>query len=150
MLLLPERILLESIRMMAECGKGRCECVTYWNGPASNAQVIDGWTHPTHRRSPWGYQVDDAWLTKFWFQLADEQRAIRAQVHTHPESAFHSETDDHWPVISQPGFISIVVPNFAIGSIDLKKIWVGILVADGSWKQVPIFSVLEVRNEESA
>jgi hypothetical protein len=150
MLRLPARVFTESIRTMAECGKGRFECVTYWTGSATNRKAIDGWTHPAHRRSPFGYQIDDTWLTKFWFQLAGEHRAVRAQVHTHPNEAFHSDTDDHWPLVSQPGFISIVVPNFAIGSVDLNKIWVGMLMGDGSWKQVSIFSMLEVQNEESA
>ena len=150
MLCLPARVLAGSIRIMADCGKGRCECITYWTGPARNDQAIDGWTHPAHRRSPFGYQVDDAWLTRFWFQLGDEHRAIRAQVHTHPGMAFHSETDDHWPVVSQPGFLSIVVPNFAIGSVDLKKMWAGMLTANGSWKHVPVFSVLKVMDEKSA
>lgn len=148
MLRLPASILAESVRMMAKCGKGRCECVIYWTGPASNDRTVDGWMHPTHRRSPFGYQVDDRWLSKFWFQLADESRAIRAQVHTHPGAAFHSETDDRWPVISQPGFLSIVVPNLAIGAIDLKKMWAGTLTADGIWKHVPIFSVLEVSDDK--
>lgn len=149
MLRLPAHVLAESMRKMADCGQGRCECVIYWTGPVTNNKAVDGWTHPAHRRSAFGYQIDDGWLTRFWFQLAAEARAIRAQVHTHPGMAFHSETDDHWPVVSQPGFLSIVVPNFAIGPIDLGKMWVGVLMADGNWKHVPTSSVLEVTGDKT-
>ena len=148
MLRLPAHVLTQSIRNMADCGQGRCECVIYWTGPVTNDGAVDGWTHPSHRRSPFGYQIDDNWLTTFWFQLAAENRALRAQVHTHPGSAFHSETDDNWPVVSQPGFVSIVVPNFASGPINPKTWWAGVLAADGYWKQVPITSVLEVTSEK--
>lgn len=144
MLRLPASVLAETIRMMADCGKGQCECVTYWTGLVGGNGTVDGWDHPTHRRSPYGYQIDDAWLTRYWFQLARQGRAIRAQVHTHPGLAFHSETDDHWPVISQPGFISIVIPDFAMGPIDLNKMWAGILTVDGVWREAPITSVLEI------
>ncbi len=150
MLRLPGQVLAESVQMMARCGRGRCECVIYWTGPLNNDRTVDGWIHPIHRRSPFGYRIDDRWLTKFWFQLANKSRGIRAQVHTHPGAAFHSETDDHWPVISQPGFLSIVVPNLAIGTIDLEKMWAGTLTADGIWKNVRILSVLEVTDEESS
>ena len=150
MLHVPIHILEESVRMMATCGEGRCECVTYWTGPVGDDQAVDGWEHPAHRRSPFGYQVDDSWLTKYWFQLAREGLAIRVQVHTHPGLAFHSETDDHWPVVSQPGFISIVIPNFAMGPVDLNKMLVGTLTADGDWKQVPISSIVEVRHDNAA
>src|SRR2546425_11727462 len=150
MLRLPARVLAETVRMMADCGAGRCECVTYWTGPVGDDRAVDGWNHPTHRRSPFGYQVDDSWLTKYWFQLAREDRAIRAQVHTHPGLAFHSETDDHWPVVSQPGFISIVIPNFAMGPVGLDKMWAGILTAGGDWRQVPISSIVEVLDDNAA
>lgn len=141
---MPKQVLAESVCKMADCGQGRYECVIYWTGPVKDDGAVDGWTHPSHRRSAFGYQINDCWLTKFWFQLATENRAIRAQVHTHPGSAFHSETDDNWPVVSQPGFVSIVVPNFAVRPINLKTWWAGVLAADGRWKEVPIASLLEV------
>jgi hypothetical protein len=40
---------------------------------------------------------------------------ILAQLHTHGGQAFHSTTDDRYPLSSQPGFLSIVVPNFGDG-----------------------------------
>lgn len=144
MLRLSAQVLKETILALERCGNGRCECVVYWTGPRDVSSKVDGWEHPAHRRSPYGYQIEDAWLTAYWFRLAKENRSIRAQIHTHPGEAFHSATDDQWPVVSTVGFISLVVPNFARGSIALSDIWTGVLGKDGTWKHVPTKSILEV------
>ncbi len=83
-------------------------------------------------------------MTHYWFRLARERRTIAAQIHTHPGAAFHSATDDHWPIISQPGFISIVIPNFAQEPVLLKEAWVGRLDADGDWRAVPADTMVEI------
>ena len=114
----------------------------YWTGPVGFSDLVDGQDHPTHRRSARGYEIESSWLTDYWFRLAREQRAVRAQVHTHPGAAFHSDTDDHWPLISQPGFISIVIPDFARGPVSLEGAWIGVLGGDGRWHHVAIEDVI--------
>jgi len=97
---------------------------------------VNGVEHPIHQRSPFGYEVHDGWLTDFWKRLALSKQSIKAQVHTHPGEAFHSATDDHWPIVSQPGFLSIVIPDFAIGDVSLNSAWIGRLHEDGIWYSV--------------
>ena len=46
-----------------------------------------------------------------WLYEHGEQLAI--QVHTHPTDAFHSDTDDSYPMVTVRGGLSIVVPDFA-------------------------------------
>ena len=144
MLRLSKHLIEETFRIFNECGRGQCECVVYWTAPVNNHELADGWDHPTHRRSPFGYQIDDEWLTDYWFRLSREKRAIRAQIHTHPTIAFHSQTDDHWPVISQPGFISIVIPNFAMGPINLEDAWAGCLTAEGDWREISMSIAIRI------
>jgi hypothetical protein len=50
---------------------------------------------------------------------ADHGQIVLGQMHTHPTRAFHSTTDDTYPLVSLPGAFSIVVPNFARAPIDL-------------------------------
>jgi hypothetical protein len=126
------------------CGQARAECVVYWTAPAELSDLVDGIDHPAHRQSAGGYEIESSWLTEYWFRLAHERRAIRAQIHTHPGPAFHSSTDDHWPVISQPGFISIVIPDFAMGSVSLDEAWIGHVAADGRWRQIPVQRVVKL------
>ncbi len=37
---------------------------------------------------------------------------VAAQVHTHPEEAFHSPADDRWAIVRHQGALSLVVPRF--------------------------------------
>lgn len=141
---LPLKIIQETFHALVKCGQGRCECVIYWTGPVGKSDGIDGWDHPTHRRSPCGYEIDDHWLTDYWFRLGRKRREILAQVHTHPGQAFHSTTDDCWPVVSQPGFISIVIPNFALGQMNLEGAWIGRLSSSGQWLSLKLSEVFEV------
>jgi proteasome lid subunit RPN8/RPN11 len=115
-----------------ECGRGECECVAYWIGP-SESNAVNGVEHPIHQRSPFGYEINDRWLTDFWKRLAASKHSVKAQVHTHPGEAFHSATDDGWPIVSQEGFLSIVIPDFATGEISMKHAWIGRLRVDGTW-----------------
>jgi len=140
----PAAVIDATFRTLSGCGQERSECVVYWTGPVAIPRVVDGWDHPTHRRSRWGYQIDDAWLTQYWFRLGRDARAIRAQVHTHPGAAFHSATDDEWPIVSQAGFLSVVIPNFARGPIRWGAMWAGHLTEEGTWRTAPVLSLIEV------
>jgi hypothetical protein len=134
-------IIGESFRWFRECGRGECECVVYWTGPAGQ-RLVDGVEHPIHPRSPFGYEVQDRWLTDFWRRLGASNRSVRAQVHTHPGEAFHSATDDRWAIVSQAGFVSIVIPNFGSGKPSLEDAWVGRLDGDGVWRAEISFEAL--------
>lgn len=46
-----------------------------------------------------------------------------AQVHTHPHEAFISPTDRKRPMVSVPGFWSIIVPNFGFAPSSDAKQW---------------------------
>jgi hypothetical protein len=132
---LSEGILPATFRTLRDCGLNKYECVAYWTGPVEGASV-DGVEHPIHARSPFCYEIESEWLTEFWKQLALSGRRIKAQVHTHPGRAFHSKTDDDWPIVSQSGFLSIVIPFFAAGEESLDNAWIGRLQSDGNWRQI--------------
>lgn len=133
---LADGLLNETFRTLRECGRAECECAVFWTGP-SNEAVADALEHPLHTRSPFGYEVESNWLTQFWKRLAKSRRSVKVQIHSHPAEAFHSASDDQWPVVSQAGFISIVIPNFASGEPTLLRAWVGRLDADGKWRRLP-------------
>ncbi|MDA8047400.1 MAG: hypothetical protein M0Z30_19550 [Actinomycetota bacterium] len=46
-----------------------------------------------------------------------------AQLHTHPQAAFLSETDAIRPVVAVPGFLSIVIPDFAFVDLAEPERW---------------------------
>lgn len=135
LLRITENILERTFRTLRECGRGRCECAVYWLGPTEDL-IVDEIEHPIHERSSFGYEVEDKWLTNFWKRLAASRRSVKVQVHTHPARAFHSAADDRWPIVSQPGFLSIVIPDFAAGEPSLDTAWVGRLQPDGGWEEM--------------
>lgn len=57
-----------------------------------------------------------------------------AQVHSHPEEAYHSPTDNMYPVATQEGSFSIVIPNFGKGTFSDDKYAVYRLL-QGKWKR---------------
>ena len=43
----------------------------------------------------------------------EHRETLGIQVHSHPREAFHSLTDDTYPIVTEGGGVSIVVPDFA-------------------------------------
>jgi proteasome lid subunit RPN8/RPN11 len=129
---LADGLLTETFRTLRECGRAECECAVFWTGP-SNESVADALEHPLHERSPFGYEVESNWLTQFWKRLAKSDRSVKVQLHSHPADAFHSRVDDEWPIVSQAGFLSVVIPDFAQGAPSLDTAWIGRLERDGTW-----------------
>jgi hypothetical protein len=61
---------------------------------------------------------------------------VRVQIHTHPGPAFHSKTDDDFPIIHTAGFLSLVIPNFAKGEVSLHKAYLTEIMPNGRWREV--------------
>ena len=143
MIAVPAAVLAETFTSLRGCGKGRRECVVYWLGPTHVLGAVDENVHPLHAAGRGGYEIDDRWLTAFWFDLARRRRSVRVQVHTHPRAAFHSPTDDDWPLVHTPGFLSLVIPDFATGPIGLEGAFLAERVARG-WRAVPIPAHIQI------
>lgn len=48
---------------------------------------------------------------------------LAAQIHSHPTAAYHSETDDAYPMVTLLGGLSGVVPDFGKGGIERLEDW---------------------------
>ncbi|HET7508975.1 MAG TPA: hypothetical protein VFJ65_01875, partial [Solirubrobacterales bacterium] len=100
---LGEGLLEQTLAELRACGQGRKECVAYWTGLLSDCDRVDGLLHPVHRAVRGGYAVDQHWLAETWNTLGRDRRTIRVQIHTHPNVAFHSPTDDRFPIVASTG-----------------------------------------------
>lgn len=59
-----------------------------------------------------------------------------AQVHSHPRAAFHSPVDELSPHSAEPGFLSLVVPNFGSCPFDSFESWAAFeQVAYEDWRE---------------
>jgi hypothetical protein len=126
----------DTFRQLRECGQGRNECQVLWISPWAAPEVITAVVHPKHSVHSFGFEVESAWVSSFWKQLATESAGIRCQIHTHPGRAYHSRTDDNWPVIHTAGFFSLVIPNLAMGEATFDGSYLAELQQDGTWCEV--------------
>lgn len=131
-------LLRDTLDCMRQCGAGRCECQTLWVGPWSDPDRVTRLVHPEHSASPVGFQLDSGWLTGFWSELARQGEGVRCQIHTHPGHAYHSATDDAFPLLSLPGFLSLVIPRFAQGPATLENAFLAQIGHDARWREVAI------------
>jgi proteasome lid subunit RPN8/RPN11 len=144
MMMVRREVLDEAVEHLRRCGAGRKECVVYLTGPADMPSLIDGVIHPAHTASTGHYEVDGAAIGRLWDELHSSRRSVRAQVHTHPGAAYHSERDDGEALISTPGYISLVLANFALGTTPLAGAHLAVRLQDGSWGSAPVSSRLAV------
>lgn len=126
----------DTLAHLRRCGRGHAECVVLWTGPIDASGVVDAALHPEHTATGLHYRLDQRWLDRLHLGLLRERRTIRAQVHTHGGAAFHSATDDAYPAVNTAGFLSLVLPRFAVGAIPRADMWLAELAADGGWQQV--------------
>ena len=62
-------------------------------------------------------------------------QTLGAQVHSHPTSAYHSSTDDFYPLVTLLGALSIVLPDFAQNAPDDISVWAWYRLAEyGVWE----------------
>lgn len=143
---LPSRMIAETFATLRSCGQFERECQLYWVGPWAEPRQLTHVVHPLHRSNWSGLAIDSDWITRFWSDLASRDLGVRVQVHTHPFEAFHSETDDRYPLLFDPGFLSLVIPNFAAGPIGFADSYLAEVQPDGSWREVQITERFEVHD----
>ena len=140
----PAHVLAETFGLMRQCGRGCRECQVLWTSSWSDPTIITGVVHPQHKSHAGGFQLDSNWITDFWREMSRTGQGIRVQIHTHPQEAFHSITDDAYPIIHSVGFLSLVIPDFAMGSISLERSYLAEIAPDGGWLEALPESRLEI------
>jgi hypothetical protein len=136
MITLAAGVLERSFEQLRRCGDGRRECVVLWTGPLAQPGRVDDVVHPVHTGSAVGYDIDPAWIGQLWLELAEHSRTVRAQVHTHPGSAYHSSRDDAHAVVHTPRYLSLVIPSFATGPVGLAGAYLAERDGDGTWHEL--------------
>jgi hypothetical protein len=134
--LISRELFEETFHRLRACGQRRYECQVLWISPWAEPSVITAVAHPEHSAHAFGFELDSSWVTSFWKRLARDETGIRCQVHTHAGRAFHSETDDRWPIVHTAGFLSLVIPKLATGRPSLEESYLAELQEDGRWREV--------------
>lgn len=129
---LPQTLFQSVIDVLADCGGGRNECIVYATARLGSPWLADAFIHPQHASTPVSTTVESSELHRVWDELREARRKIVLQIHSHPGSAFHSSTDDNFPIIHSVGFPSLVLPSF--GMRGLAGAHLAIYEGNGKWR----------------
>lgn len=129
-----QTVLRRTRDLLAKPGRNEREALALWAGsPRSETTFrISTALFPQQKATPLDVYVPPVGAQEVFDRLANEDLVLAGQVHTHPGEAFHSYTDDAFPLATQVGSLSVVVPNFAAGPLqDLSECAVYRLGEDG-------------------
>ena len=103
---------------LRQAGTDGNERFILWSGIVCEERFLVTTMHSprqTAYRLPSGLciRVDADELHRLNVWLYENEERLAVQVHSHPKGAFHSETDDAYPMVTTLGGLSLVVPNFA-------------------------------------
>jgi hypothetical protein len=99
-----------------------------------------------------GYvRFDGRYYGRLWEICAHESLSVVADVHTHPYGPGQSHSDKTHPMVSIPGHIALIVPNYAQDEISAPD--VGVYVYRGRYRWTAYrgrraAAVLEIKAEE--
>ena len=68
--------------------------------------------------------------------LYEHEMELIAQLHSHPTEAYHSSTDDEFPIATTVGSVSIVLPNYAVDPFVLENCAVYRLSEKNVWEKL--------------
>jgi hypothetical protein len=113
-----DQILDETQSALMRAGEQGFECFVLWSGEVTGRRLIIRTAHVPEQEayktsSGLLVRVDGDALHALNCWLFEHGQTLAAQIHAHPTSAFHSDTDDAYPIVTALGGLSIVVPHFA-------------------------------------
>jgi hypothetical protein len=68
--------------------------------------------------------------------LYEHGMTLIAQLHSHPDEAYHSTTDDTYPIATANGSLSLVIPDFAREPFSLESCAVYRLLPPRGWVEL--------------
>lgn len=134
------RVVDDTVRSLRAYGERRLECLVLWLGKVEGTrafvvQAITPEQQSISSEDGVGYFVSGETLFLLNRALSETGLRLLAQVHSHPGEAYHSETDDEYAIITADGGLSLVVPDFAAGSVD-PTTWAVYRLFAGQWTEL--------------
>ncbi|HVA10217.1 MAG TPA: hypothetical protein VNG12_26165 [Acidimicrobiales bacterium] len=104
-------------KTLKAAGKHGNELFVFWSGKQEGAEFLVEAGHvplQTAYKTPDGLSVEvlGEELHKLNAWLYTNSHVLALQIHCHPHDAYHSETDDRFPIVTTLGGASLVVPEF--------------------------------------
>lgn len=138
---LPKSCAYEALAWLYKAGRRNVEGVALWAGVRDgDSFIIKRTIIPEQNAGSFEdgliYVVKGEELHRIALELFDSGMQLIAQIHSHPGEAYHSQTDDAYPIVTVKGGISVVVPNFAEGGLNLRDWAVYRFLPETAWTEL--------------
>jgi hypothetical protein len=137
---IPKSLLNTSLSEIKNKALDKHEGFALWLGRRSGeaAGLVTEVFVPEYNSGALFYRITDIGDEQLIRHLKDKKLVVLAQIHSHPEEAFHSKTDDELATVNYIGGLSFVVPDFGLTTDTLnfsKRSKVYKLEHGGFWKE---------------
>lgn len=138
----------ETIVTLKRAGHLRKEGITLWLGERGGCvDEVRLPYEPIHEASVDFFHIPPHGVQALMHKMETTKTCVVAQIHSHPQEAFHSRADDRWAIVRHIGAFSLVLPNFALlTSLEnfMSQVAVFRLSAEDRWCQVKAANALEI------
>lgn len=145
----------QMLKTMREFGSHGWEVLVLWLGEiepnTGRAHVIQAFVpkqKSISNEDGVGYFVNGETLFQLNRDLSETGLRLIAQVHTHPQKAYHSKADDRYAIVTAEGGLSLVVPNFG-SALAHPSAWAVYRLHGRDWREmstkevVTLFEVID-------
>lgn len=128
---------VHTITRIRQRGERGAEGVMLWLGRRSalDSDVREAY-EPLYRSKADQFIVPNEGMSALMDRICATGNAVVAQVHSHPEHAFHSRADETWALVKHVGAYSIVLPWFCANTTP-ENFWqeaaVFVMQPSGRW-----------------
>jgi JAB domain-containing protein similar to deubiquitination enzymes len=145
-IIVPREAIAEAHAHLRRVGRAGFEGFALWAGvSAGQSFMVRQTVIPTQKgiKAEKGVcvRVESEELHRINVWLYEHRYTLIAQIHSHPTDAYHSETDDEYPIVTTLGGISIVVSDFAQRSFTLEECAVYRLTQAEGWVELSAMEV---------
>lgn len=135
----PGEVVRRTEEALRDAGAQGYELFVLWSGQR-NGEAFDVRTPHVPKQTSYRLteglcvRVEGDELHRLNLWLYDASQMLGAQVHAHPQRAYHSDTDNAYPIMATLGGLSIVAPDFCRGGLFSRGTAIYRLGADG-WRR---------------
>lgn len=136
----PVGVLKDTEAALRDAGDRGYEVFVLWSGRVDGATFA---AHTAHVPRQSSYQLPEGLLVRVegdalhqlnaWLYEHDETLGV--QVHAHPDAAYHSTTDDTYPIVTALGGLSLVAAEFCADGL-LARSSAGYRLTARGWQRL--------------
>lgn len=139
--IIPNELADEADRLLRDAGRDGVERFVLFSGAVRETTFHALTLHTPRQVATKGQfglsvRIDGAELHRLNVWLYEHKQRLAIQVHSHPQEAFHSDTDDAYPMVTTRGGLSVVIPDFAARGLRGPGVAVFRLDQHG-WYEIP-------------